>query len=170
MADTTNYYGTESDDLIDFSKRPLSQASYWVARAGKGNDTIVLTAGKVAVGGAGNDTITSIGYGVFGIKYDESPKGVVIDASKGTVDDGYGNTDSIRGVNSFFGSAYDDLILGSSANEYFGTWAYEPSGNDSYIGGGGYDIVQYFPNHRTTKLLSTAMTTVQPSSTLRRGR
>ena len=144
MADTTNFYGTDGDDLIDFSKRPLSQLSYSVGRAGKGNDTIYLTSGKWAVGGAGDDTITSIGYGMFGVKYDESTKGISLDALKGTVQDGYGNVDTIRGINAFFGSAYDDLFLGSTANEYFGSWAYDPSGNDSYIGGGGYDIVLYF--------------------------
>ena len=114
MTDTTNFYGTDGDDLIDFSKRPLSQAGYSVARAGKGNDTIFLTSGKWAVGGSGNDFIASIGFGIFGIKYDESSKGISLDATKGTVQDGYGNVDSIRGINAFFGSAYDDLFVGSS--------------------------------------------------------
>lgn len=144
MTDTTNYFGTGGDDLIDFSQKPLSEATFAVARAGKGNDSIVLTAGKWAVGGDGNDRVTSVGYGIFGIAYNDSPSAVSIDATNGTVHDGYGSIDSIRGINAFFGSNYDDLIVGSGANEYFGSASYESSGNDTYIGGGGFDVVLYF--------------------------
>ena len=93
MTDTTNYFGTGGDDLIDFSQKPLSEATFAVARAGKGNDSIVLTAGKWAVGGDGNDRVTSVGYGIFGIAYNDSPSAVSIDATNGTVHDGYESID-----------------------------------------------------------------------------
>jgi hypothetical protein len=152
MVDTTNFYGTDLDDVIDFSRKPLLTSTYSVARSGKSNDYIILTPGKWAVAGLGNDTITSAGFGVFGIKYDESPNAVKIDASKGTVEDGYGNIDSIKGINAFWGSTYDDTIIGSSANEYFGTPYYGGSGNDTYIGGGGFDVVVYFSKSSDYKI------------------
>ena len=152
MVDTTNFYGTDLDDVIDFSKKPLLTTTYSVARSGKGNDYIILTPGKWAVAGSGNDTIASSGFGVFGIKYDESPTAVKIDATKGTVEDGYGNVDSIRGINAFWGSTYDDTIIGSSANEYFGTPYYGGSGNDTYFGGGGFDVVVYFSKSSDYKI------------------
>lgn len=146
MTDTINFFGTIDDDVIDFSQTPLFKSTYSVARAGKGNDSIALTNGKWAVGGSGNDTITSIGFGIFGILYDDSPNAVSIDATNGTVQDGFGTVDSIRGINAFFGSNFDDLIVGSAANEYLGSSIYAPAGNDTYIGGGGYDVVIYFSN------------------------
>ena len=110
------------------------------------DDLMILKPGQWALAGDGQDTIVGVGSGSFGIRFDNSPGPVVIRAdNKRVVADGFVNRDKIIGINAFVGSPFDDFIRGSgNTNEVFGD-AFAPTlGNDTYIGGGGFDTVVYF--------------------------
>jgi len=49
-------------------------------------------------------------------------------------------------VNAYIGSPFNDRIYGRWADEMFGSDEQAPQGNDTYIGGGGFDVVRYFGN------------------------
>ena len=139
-----NYIGSSLNDVIDVRKSPFKYSTFSVYRSGDGDDLIILVDGKVAVAGLGNDTVIGVGVGIKSLKYDESPSGVEVDVVNGIAKDGYGTFDKFRGINSFFGSSFSDFFRGSKANEIFGSQFYIPQGNDTYIGGGGFDVVYYF--------------------------
>ncbi|MGZ5545647.1 MAG: beta strand repeat-containing protein, partial [Limisphaerales bacterium] len=85
-------------------------------------------------GQGGDDTIT--GNGNTQIRFDNATAGVTVDLVTGnaTGDASVGH-DTFTGVNSVFGSNFNDAIWGSSANESFDGG----SGNDTINGGGGND-------------------------------
>ena len=60
MTDVTNYFGSIGKDVIDVRKPPFKTATYSVYRSGAGEDLLIITNGKVAVAGAGNDTIIGV--------------------------------------------------------------------------------------------------------------
>ncbi|NBP41089.1 MAG: hypothetical protein EBV34_22220, partial [Betaproteobacteria bacterium] len=59
------------------------------------------------------------------------------------LNDGFGSKDRIEGFNAYIGSPQSDYIQGHQGNEIFGSALYPPKGDDTYVGGGGYDIVLY---------------------------
>jgi hypothetical protein len=46
----------------------------------------------------------------------------------------------------YIGSPFNDRIYGRWADEMFGSDEQAPQGNDTYVGGGGFDVVRYFGN------------------------
>jgi hypothetical protein len=110
-----------------------------------GDDLITLSPGQWAVAGDGHDTVVGSGYGSFGVRFDNSPEGVVVRADvRRVVADGFGNRDKIYGINAFIGSRFSDYIRGGPGNVTFGDPSAPTGGNDTYVGGQGYDTVVYF--------------------------
>ena len=130
------YHGSSGNDLLEQAKLGLADGSVIYGEAG--DDTIVLNNG-IAVGGAGNDTIRSLG-GWATAAYWGSPKGIEVDLKAGTAKDGYGTVDTLVNVRVVQGSFHDDLMTGSGADEYF----HGGAGNNTIIGGGGKDTVSYY--------------------------
>lgn len=130
------YRGTAGNDMLDQEKLALPDGSIIYGEAG--DDTIVIR-NAIAVGGAGNDTITALG-GWATAAYWGSPKGVVVDLLAGKAEDGFGTVDTLVNVRVVQGSLYDDLMTGSGADENF----HGGGGNNTYIGGGGKDTVSYY--------------------------
>jgi uncharacterized repeat protein (TIGR01451 family) len=96
---------------------------------GDGND--------VLSGGAGNDTISG-GLGTDTVTYQTDPAGITANLGTGSVTDGYGNTDSLSGVESLIGSNTGaDAITGSASNDHL--WGF--GGNDSISGADGDDYL-----------------------------
>lgn len=98
-----------------------------------GDDVFILTSSRLfVVGGAGNDLIDasrSPNGGV--IMYNFSPAGVVVNASRGTAQDGWGGTDTLLGEAWWiFGSEFDDVIE-LTAGQVYGL-----GGNDTISGDG----------------------------------
>jgi len=133
------------NQAIDQTKSGQSTAA--PTRTGAGSDTVFLKPGGWVVASEGFDFYRGIGAGWFGISFDDSPRGVRINANQLTVlDDGFGQQDRIEGINWFIGSPFNDYIEGRQTHERFGSDSKPPQGNDTYVGGGGIDVVYYFAN------------------------
>ncbi|MFC5358217.1 hypothetical protein ACFPMG_24825, partial [Azospirillum himalayense] len=95
------------------------------------------------IGGAGNDTIIALG-GVEGrVFYDSATQAVNVNLATGVATDGLGGTDTLVNIRRVRGSSFDDTLTGGDADEQFEG----EGGNDTIIGGGGFDAVRY---HRAT--------------------
>jgi Ca2+-binding RTX toxin-like protein len=101
---------------------------------------------------AGNDTMTG-GAGYDVIRYDNDANitngtsngtaGVTVNLQLGTATDGYGNADTLSGINGVIGTAQIDNLTGDNSINNFGNLFWGLAGNDSINGGGGYDEVRY---------------------------
>ncbi len=92
----------------------------------------------IFLGGAGADTITG-GGGTDIVVYYFDPAGVTVDLGAGTATDGYGDADSLSGIEAVVGSAFADSLIGSSGDDLF----YATTGGDTINGGMGVDTVSY---------------------------
>ena len=109
-ADTLTGTGVRNETVVGFGGGDTISA-------GSGDDFIVGAAGADSVdGGDGTDTIT----------YEESDVGMTIDLAGETASDG----DTLTGVENVVGTAYDDTIVSSSADNVLD-------------GGAGFDTVSY---------------------------
>lgn len=144
MSTTFLYQGGQQSEKLDFSALPLSNANYRLIKTEGGSDEVIIKAGQWVIPGSGFDSIRGIGIGLFGVSYADSPAGIDIRADWGrTENDGWGHQDQLLGINAFIGSAFNDSIRGTGKNEQFGAYDDPSKGNDSYYGGGGYDVVVY---------------------------
>lgn len=97
---------------------------------------------------AGNDTVDGKD-GWDEVYYFNAPTGIRVDLSLSSgqvIEDGYGGTDTLIGIENVAGGAFDDSLKGSDTNA--GTSTNQESfagnkGNDTIDGGGGYDEVGY---------------------------
>ncbi len=96
-------------------------------------------------GNAGNDTLSG-GPGFDVALYDTSPAAVIVrlggaNNATGAAQDGYGDTDTLVGIEEVRGSRYNDVLVGSNSGplESFEGLA----GNDSINGRGGLDVANY---------------------------
>ena len=111
-----------------------------------GNDQLIGNGGDDALsggngqdflrGGSGNDVLdggaNTQGNGDMA-QYSDSPTGVVVNLGTGTASDGFGGTDTLVNIEGVSGSAFNDVLTGSTAdNEVFDGGA----GNDTIDGGG----------------------------------
>jgi Ca2+-binding RTX toxin-like protein len=89
-------------------------------------------------GGPGDDRLDG-GPGLYDeASYASSPAGVVIDLGTGTVaEDGYGDTDTIDGVEVVYGSGHADRISGSDGSD----WLFPGAGDNEVTARGGDDRV-----------------------------
>ncbi len=94
-----------------------------VLRGSDGTDSLV--------GGGGNDTAD----------FRDGTNAARVDLTLGSNqvgDDGFGNIETLNGIDNLFGSAFDDSFAGDGANNTFVGFA----GNDTLFGGGGEDILR----------------------------
>lgn len=126
-----DYYGTEAVDSIDQAKLKLPSGTNIYALGG--NDVVYLAGGN-AEGGPGNDTLIGTTSWDQALYY-HSPAGVVIDLTKGTVQDGYGTVDTVQNIDQFQGSGKEDVFIGNGNSNQF--WSF--SVHDVMNGGGGLD-------------------------------
>jgi Ca2+-binding RTX toxin-like protein len=104
---------------------------------------------EVFEGGAGNDTIdgglvsdTRHGEDTNAAEYSSAGAAVNVNLATGTATGGAGN-DTLRNINQVRGSAYNDVLTGSSDNVL--TEQFEGRGGDDTIdGAGGIDLVRYY--------------------------
>ena len=140
------------NQLVDQTK--TASTATGVVRTGAGSDTVMLKPGSWVVASEGFDFYRGIGAGWFGIRFDDSPKAVRLNANQLTVfEDGFGQQDRIEGINWFVGSPFNDYIEGRPTHERFGSDSVPPQGNDTYVGGGGVDTMFYFANASEFKVI-----------------
>lgn len=136
-----------TDTLVDIATQLNTTAAqpwgYTALYGSFSDDTFNLTMGEgqlIGVRGlAGNDTFHL--SGMVRLDYRDSPNGINANLGAGTVsDDGYGDTDTIRGsVHEIRGTGHADVIIGSGNDEQF----IGLGGNDRIDGGGGYDRLRF---------------------------
>lgn len=87
----------------------------------------------------GNDTYNG-GNGTFDqVAFIRDPSGVIAHLGQGTATDGWGNTDTLKGIEALRGSAHNDKLIGNGKTNYFRGI----EGNDTINGGKGKDEVRY---------------------------
>ncbi|SOB96085.1 beta strand repeat-containing protein, partial [Stappia indica] len=115
---------------------------------GSGNDNVTIDSVSgifVQVrGGAGDDTITQVGYGFVRADYRNMSSGITYTSNNGanvsgTVTGTGIGTDTLVGISEIRGTDYDDVFNGGSGNERF----ILRGGNDTLNGGDGYDTVRF---------------------------
>ena len=112
-----------------------------VLKGAAGSDTLLGGAGDDLLNGGSGDDVLNGGDGVDVASYEDATAGVRIDLTKvgvmqNTRGDGFDTLTSIEGVK---GSAYNDVLIGSSADETF----QGGRGDDVIDGGGGFDTAIY---------------------------
>ena len=70
-------------------------------------------------------------------------KGIKVDFAKGTVKDGFGDTDRLKSIEVVRGTERNDIFTGGKGNEEFDGYA----GKDKYNGGKGFDFLVFFSNN-----------------------
>ena len=142
--DASNYFeGNRGDDLLE----------------GRGDEDFFR-------GGAGDDTINGGEGGVDDydrVEYDEDAEdadgqnGVIVDLAAGTATDGYGDTDTLIGIENVSGTDFNDTIRGDDGDNFFESGAGDDlmegragegryrggAGNDTINGGSDYDETRY---------------------------
>lgn len=108
----------------------------------EGNDSLSGGDGQDYLeGGVGRDSYDG-GDGVDAARFGrDSDTAVRVDLSAGIVyDDGYGNEETITGVETLYTGSGDDILIGNAADNTFQAG----TGNNTLSGGGGVDTVEYF--------------------------
>ena len=83
------------------------------------------------------------------IRYDQDAgqggtAGVTVNLATGTATDGFGNTDTLSGIEAVRGTNQADSLTGGlAANDISGEYFYGLGGNDTISGGSGFDEVRY---------------------------
>jgi Ca2+-binding RTX toxin-like protein len=94
-----------------------------------GNDT-----NNFLVGNAGDDLLDGrLGFDFA--DYRESPDGIVVDLTVGTVLDGFGGTDSLSNIEEVIGSGFADIMNGGAGGDILNGFG----GSDELSGGAGPD-------------------------------
>jgi Ca2+-binding RTX toxin-like protein len=107
--------------------------------AGAGNDTLLGGNGDdILRGDAGNDVIDGQGGSLDLASWFNDPAGVIVDLLAGTATDGYGNTDTLLGIENISGAAGQDNTLAgdNGINVISGFF-----GDDVITGRGGVDVL-----------------------------
>jgi Ca2+-binding RTX toxin-like protein len=124
-----------TDTLISIeSVRGTAQADIIIGNA----------ADNTLAGLAGNDTLTGGDGSGDEVRYDldegaGGTLGVTVNLATNTATDGFGNTDTLSGIEGIRGTRFNDTFTGSGADEFFRGL----QGNDTINGGGGTDRVSY---------------------------
>lgn len=118
----TYTFDRAGDDLVVASQDPGADGHLFIA--GSGNDTLIGTA-------ADNDRIDYLDDGLDGAG--AVSQGVNVDLAAGVATDGWGDTDTLEGIERVHGTPFDDTIVGGDErNQFDGR-----EGNDILDGGGG---------------------------------
>lgn len=125
-----------------------------VIQGGPGNDTIRIGFGT-AIPMGGNNIVTAYNSSRQNmgenlpwnqIAYYYSPSGIKADLALGVIQNGFGGTDTVSGINWLSGSPFDDTVL--TGNQQSMTYV-ATAGNDYYRGGTGYSRVVYWGQKST---------------------
>jgi len=132
------FYGRGENDFLsssgDNTTGPPVADSLWVALYGEsGNDMLVGGNNVTLAPGPGDDSMA--GQGAAGLLLASAPGPVKVDLTAGTAT-GEGN-DTFSGVAGVYGSAYDDELIGTDADNGLNG----SSGNDVIRGEGGDDVI-----------------------------
>lgn len=65
--------------------------------------------------------------------------GITVNLAEGWAIDGFGDTDTVSGIERVIGTAGNDVIIGGSANEVLEGWR----GDDTLTGGDGHDVFRF---------------------------
>jgi Ca2+-binding RTX toxin-like protein len=104
---------------------------------GAGNDSLDGGVGNDTLnGGQGNDTLVG-GDGTDTADFSGTVGGISVDLTRGTVTDGFRDTDAISGVEVILGSGFGDSFVGDGGASTFDGGA----GNDTLSGGNGADTL-----------------------------
>ena len=130
--DIENLIGSSYADFLkgdDGSNRLEGGAGDDIIEGGKGSD--------VLIGGAGNDTV----------RYGFSDAGVTVNLLTGVGKAGFGNSDSLSGIENLIGSQHADHLRGDNGNNRLAGGGgadtlQGDAGNDVLIGGAGNDILR----------------------------
>jgi Ca2+-binding RTX toxin-like protein len=159
IANVENLHGTYQADYIQMG----DSGGYVFGRSG--NDTLIGGLGNDNfIGGSGNDSIVG-GDGSDNVDYFNDdfdggslqPTGVTVDLANGFADDGWGDKDTLSGIENIVGSRFNDALIGDANNNRMNGRGGDDtliggsgddvfnggSGNDNMIGGDGIDFVNY---------------------------
>ena len=103
------------------------------------NDTLIGGSGNDTFSGSGGNNVMDGGGGTNTLDYSELPAGVTANLRSGTVQNGYGGTDTLSNIHSIIGSLYNDTLIGGSGNDTFSG----SGGNNAMDGGGGANTLDY---------------------------
>ena len=113
-----------------------------------GDDRMIGNGGDDSFGGSVGKDFMDGGKGWDTLSYEwdnvDAKKGIVLDATKGTVKDARGDTDTIKNFEEYRGSSLADKIVGSGKDEQF----MGMGGKDNIDGGAGWDEVRYDRDQR----------------------
>ena len=174
--DASTLVGLSGDDVIK------AGTGDDILEGGAGNDTLDGAAGNDTldggagvdklIGGAGDDTLDG-GDNEDALDYTGSNSKISLDSALGTATDGLGGTDTFQNVEAFYGSSYDDELLGKAGDETVlielnaingDVRNYEQfkgnEGADTIDGRGGYDELSY--TNATSGLTIDLAKTSQP--------
>ena len=119
------YWGTKYDDKFIGSS---------------GNDEFAGLRGDDSINGKGEwDLVDHSHDGDF----DKGNKGIKVDLTKGEVRDGFGDTDAVKNIEAFRGTARKDVFKGGNKNDQFQGL----DGKDKYDGGDGFDFLDFSANN-----------------------
>jgi Ca2+-binding RTX toxin-like protein len=103
-----------------------------------GNDTLHGEDGNdLLIGGTGADILNG-GAGTDWVRYHSSSAAVIVNLNVGTQSGGDAQGDSLTSIESVFGSAFNDMIIGHNGDNYLRGY----NGNDNLVGAGGNDILR----------------------------
>jgi Ca2+-binding RTX toxin-like protein len=142
QAGKDTFIGSNKADFMLYSQNPGSDKLL-----GKGgNDTLLASAGNnVYDGGRGSmDTLSFQNTFPVAKLFAEAEGGARVNLAKGKIDNPWGGTDKVRGIESVQGTLEDDVFIGGKARkEYFVGY----DGDDRFTGGRGKDIYNYTNGH-----------------------
>lgn len=136
------FIGTNKDDFLLYGQNPGNDKLLGKA----GNDTLLASEGNNFYdGGKGSlDTLSFQNTFPPGRAAAEPEGGVSVNLAKGKVDNPWGGTDKVKGIEIVQGTLENDVFVGSNAKkEYWVGYA----GDDRFTGGAGKDIYDYTNGH-----------------------
>jgi len=146
--DRIEVYSQTGNDLISVSfPSTLTQLAVTLD-GGDGDDTIqAVQAFATMIGGQGNDNLSGRG-GLVTLDYLSSPQGIDVDLLRNVAaSDGFGTSDSLRGIRNVLGSNLSDVIRGDrQANHLLGRSGIDyldgDAGDDELEGGADNDSLR----------------------------
>jgi Ca2+-binding RTX toxin-like protein len=146
--------GTAGNDLIrglGGNDRLFGEAGDDTLEGGDGNDRLYGGEGNDILeggegdrdrlrGGAGDDTLDGGAGDRDRAEYGDDPAGVIANLATGTATDGWGDTDTLIGIERLVGSGFADTLTGDDGDNLLRGGM----GDDVIDGGGGRDFAQYW--------------------------
>lgn len=163
FAESSGTEGTSNDDVIDGTEDADTidgLAGNDVINGLGGDDTLNGSEGAdVLNGGPGNDNLfggddsdslfgnqgadyLDGGSGIDTANYSNDTAAVTVSLVDGIATDGYGDTDTLGGIENIVGTIYSDILTGDDGNNFISADnGNAGSGNDVIVAGGGMDYI-----------------------------